>query len=96
MQKPCLRENMFFSQITKCRWGRSSFLLNTTYFLLTEKQHQKSIGLLKPQNICFARPLFCKIFAQSVKVLKSDYRLPNKIPFICFNESPLKLMKNAF
>ena len=28
--------------------------------------------------------------------LKSDSHLPNKIIFICFNESPLKMMKNAF
>ena len=28
--------------------------------------------------------------------LKSDSHLPNKIIFIYFNESPLKMMKNAF
>ena len=28
--------------------------------------------------------------------LKSGSHLPNKILFICFNESPLKMMKNAF
>ena len=28
--------------------------------------------------------------------LKSDFQLPNKILFICFHESPLKMMKNAF
>ena len=28
--------------------------------------------------------------------LESDSHLPKKICFICFNESPLKLMKNAF
>ena len=27
--------------------------------------------------------------------LKSDFHLPKKC-FICFNESPLKMMKNAF
>ena len=31
----------------------------------------------------------------SANILKSDSHLP-KIFFICFNESPLKLMKNAF
>ena len=31
-----------------------------------------------------------------VEVLKSDSHLPNKIIFICFNESPLKMIKNAF
>ena len=29
-------------------------------------------------------------------LFKSDSHLPNKICFICFNESPLKMMKNAF
>ena len=28
--------------------------------------------------------------------LKSDSHLPKKICFICLNESPLKMMKNAF
>ena len=28
--------------------------------------------------------------------LKSDSHLPKKIIFICFNENPLKRMKNAF
>ena len=28
--------------------------------------------------------------------LKSNSNLPKKFPFICFNESPLKMMKNAF
>ena len=28
--------------------------------------------------------------------LKSDFHLPRKIIFICFNESPFKMMKNAF
>ena len=28
--------------------------------------------------------------------LKSDPHLPSKIIFICFNESPLKMTKNAF
>ena len=28
--------------------------------------------------------------------LKSGSHLPNKIRFICFNENPLKMMKNAF
>ena len=28
--------------------------------------------------------------------LKSDSHLPKKFLFICFNESPLKIMKNAF
>ena len=27
---------------------------------------------------------------------KSDSYLPEKICFICFNESPLKMMKNVF
>ena len=30
------------------------------------------------------------------KILKSDSHLPKKIIFICFNESPLKMMKKAF
>ena len=29
-------------------------------------------------------------------VLKLDSHLPKKIIFICFNESPLKMIKNAF
>ena len=29
-------------------------------------------------------------------ILKSDSDLPNKTIFVCFNESPLKMMKNAF
>ena len=29
-------------------------------------------------------------------ILKSDSHLPNKTIFVCFNESPLKMMKNAF
>ena len=29
------------------------------------------------------------------KQLKSDSHLPKKFLFICFNESPLKMMKNA-
>ena len=28
--------------------------------------------------------------------LNSDFHLPKKIIFICFNESPLEMMKNAF
>ena len=28
--------------------------------------------------------------------LKSDSHLPNKILLICFNENPLKMMKNTF
>ena len=28
--------------------------------------------------------------------LKSDSHLPKKLIFICFNKSPLKMMKNAF
>ena len=28
--------------------------------------------------------------------LKSDSHLPEKFIFICFNESPLKMMKNTF
>ena len=28
--------------------------------------------------------------------LKPDFHLPKKVLFICFNESPLKMMKNAF
>ena len=28
--------------------------------------------------------------------LKSDSHLPEKCIFICFNESPLKMMKNTF
>ena len=31
-----------------------------------------------------------------LQALKSDSHLPKKFPFICFNESPSKLMKNAF
>ena len=31
-----------------------------------------------------------------IKILKSDSHLPKKFLFIYFNESPLKLMKNAF
>ena len=30
------------------------------------------------------------------KPLKSDSHLPKKMFFICFNDSPTKLMKNAF
>ena len=30
------------------------------------------------------------------KTLKSDSCLPKKFVFICFNESPLKMIKNAF
>ena len=30
------------------------------------------------------------------KPLKSDSHLPKKFLFICFNESPLKMMKNVF
>ena len=28
--------------------------------------------------------------------LNSDFHLPKKVGFICFNEDPLKMMKNAF
>ena len=28
--------------------------------------------------------------------LNSDFHLPKKVGFICFNENPLKMMKNAF
>ena len=31
-----------------------------------------------------------------MKKLKSDSHLPRKILSICFNERPLKMMKNAF
>ena len=31
-----------------------------------------------------------------LKWLKSDSHLPKKFLFICFNESPLKIMKNVF
>ena len=34
--------------------------------------------------------------AKKFTQLKSDSHLPNKILFVCFNESPLKMMKNAF
>ena len=30
------------------------------------------------------------------KYLKSDFHLPKKVLFICFNENPLKVVKNAF
>ena len=31
-----------------------------------------------------------------IKIKKSDSHLPKKICFICFNDSPSKVMKNAF
>ena len=41
-------------------------------------------------------PIECFPLAMILVALKSDSCLPNKIPFICLNESPLKMMKNAF
>ena len=38
--------------------------------------------------------LHCAIFLKKKYSLKSDYHLP--VVFICFNESPLKMMKNGF
>ena len=37
-----------------------------------------------------------KSWRHKMPCLKSDYHLPKKICFICFNERPLKMMKNAF
>ena len=31
-----------------------------------------------------------------ILVLKPESQLPSKIIFVCFNESPLKIMKNTF
>ena len=38
----------------------------------------------------------CNTGLKWVKELKLDSHLPSKFLFICFNESPLKMMKNAF
>ena len=37
----------------------------------------------------------CQYLPEELNI-KSDSHLPKKIIFICFNESPLKMMKNAF
>ena len=42
--------------------------------------------------IGFRKQCFSKLYA----LLKSDSHLPKTFLFICFNESPLKLMKNGF
>ena len=40
---------------------------------------------------------FCVSFGEkSAEDLKSDFHVPKKFLFICFDESPLKMMKNAF
>ena len=39
---------------------------------------------------------FADLASKKFLFLKSGSHLPKKICFICFNESPLKMMKNAF
>ena len=49
--------------------------------------------LKSPRRTIF---LLASLNKLSKKELKSDSHLPKKFLFICFNESPLKMMKNAF
>ena len=49
--------------------------------------------LKSPRRTIF---LLASLDKLSKKELKSDSHLPKKFLFICFNESPLKMMKNAF
>ena len=45
--------------------------------------------LNKPVSICF----FTRVL---ILLLQSGSHFPKKFSFICFNESPLKMMKNVF
>ena len=61
------------------------------YFLISE--WFPTIGKhMKVQKVIFSD----KYFTTKSKVLKSNSRLPIKNCVICFNESPLKIMKNVF
>ena len=50
------------------------------------------------QLLCYVESGITKDFLTNTTIiaLKSDSHLPRKICFICFNESPLQMTKNAF
>ena len=50
------------------------------------------------QLLCYVESGITKDFLTNTTIiaLKSDCHLPRKICFICFNESPLQMTKNAF
>ena len=55
------------------------------------------LGILKilEQGVGNENKITVSIFYDKM-ILKSDSHLPKKIFFICFNESPFKMMKSAF
>ena len=87
-----------FTKLSKIGFSMKCFTA-VILLLFTEKRQNLVFGWLaeySPSNPSISG-IFLKFsnFLRS-EVLKSDSHLPNKILFMWFNESPLKMMKNAF
>ena len=68
-------------------FGSSSLEVFYKIAFLKENTHVCNFFIKDLRHRCFP--------VNFAKYLKSDSHLPNKFLFICFNESPLKTMKNA-
>ena len=65
-----------------------------TSILLSKQSHFAHNGALSSWSY-FMRTSF-RLLKSSLRLLKSDSHFPREFLFIFFNESPLKIMKNAF
>ena len=77
-----------FSKVPKMR-NYSKYYKHTVYSRWFICLHIMKI------NRSFTKLNNAKITSFSL-TLNSDFHLPKKVGFICFNENPLKMMKNAF
>ena len=77
---------------------RTSLRINGLVSYVRDLRHERFEVLrdLPIKNRLTLLQKYIKLASKTVNSLKSDPHLPKKFCFICFIESPLQMMKNAF